>query len=65
MKINGPLCLIPSHDDHWIISRFYEFMVFMKIKDDGRLVPKLKIFQKSCCWNFPCRNKPGVTLKLV
>ena len=56
MVIQGPLCIIPNHDDHGIMEIIYGFILFMEVQDDGRLVPKLTIFNKSCFWNFSGRS---------
>ncbi len=41
MDIPGPLCMIPNHDDHGIMTSNYEVLIFLEVEDDGRLVPKL------------------------
>ena len=41
MEIQGPLCIVPHHDNHWIIGVVSEEMIFLEVQDDGRLIPKL------------------------
>ncbi len=42
MKINRPLCIFPSYDDHRIKELKDRVNILKEIQDDGRLVPKLE-----------------------